>query len=471
MSPGSYFSCRLVQNLNVVSRHNDTIVALATPTGISAIAVVRLSGPEAISIVSTLFKGKDLRGEPGNTIHYGKLIERDKILDEVLVSLFRTPHSYTGEDSVEISCHGSPLIATEVIKALIRQGARPAQAGEFTRRAFLNEKLDLTQAEGVADLIHAENESARLTAINQIKGGFSKELAMLREKLISFVSLIELELDFSEEDVEFARRDELKAMIGGLLAKIDPLLESFDKGNVIRNGVRTVIAGKPNAGKSTLLNVLLNEEKAIVSDIPGTTRDVIEDVVHMGGLTLRFLDTAGLRSTTDPVEAIGVSKTKEQLKIASLILYLVDATTVEKQQVAEEIKEVMSYKIPVLMIGSKADQATAENIKWLGDQGFICLSAKSGLKIDVLKDRIVSLFGDMSIRPNETVVTNARHYAGLKATQEALSRSLEGLSKKVSGDFLAQDLREALHHLGEITGSITSEDLLEQIFSRFCIGK
>lgn len=455
----------------MVSRHNDTIVALATPTGVSALAVIRLSGPDSISIVSGLFKGKDLSGEAGNTIHYGKLFENNRVLDEVLVSLFRAPHSYTGEDSIEISCHGSPLIATEIIKALIRQGARPAEAGEFTRRAFFNGKLDLTQAEGVADLIHAENENARLTALNQIRGGFSKELSLLREKLISFVSLIELELDFSEEDVEFARRDELKKMINELISKIEPLIDSFDRGNVIRNGVRTVIAGKPNAGKSTLLNVLLNEEKAIVSEIPGTTRDVIEDVVHMGGLTLRFLDTAGLRDTSDPIEAIGVSRTMEQLKIASLILYLVDASTVEVERVGEEIKQVLSYQIPVQLIGSKADQAKAENVNWLEEQGFICISAKSGLNIDLLKSRIVSLFGDMTIRPGETVVTNARHYAGLLATRDALSRSLEALEKKVSGDFLAQDLREALHHLGELTGSITSDDLLEQIFSRFCIGK
>jgi len=287
-----------------MSHHNDTITALATPTGVSALAVVRLSGPDAISIVSGMFRGKELGGEAGNTIHYGKLYEKDSVLDEVLVSLFRAPHSYTGEDSIEISCHGSPLIATGIIKALIRRGARPAQAGEFTRRAFLNGKLDLTQAEGVADLIHAENESARLTALNQIKGGFSKELAVLREQLISFVSLIELELDFSEEDVEFARRDVLKDMLRALLQKIEPLIDSFDRGNVIRNGVRTVIAGRPNAGKSTLLNALLNEERAIVSEIPGTTRDVIEDVVHMGGLTLRFMDTAGLRETDDPIRPL-----------------------------------------------------------------------------------------------------------------------------------------------------------------------
>ncbi|MBM3178213.1 MAG: tRNA uridine-5-carboxymethylaminomethyl(34) synthesis GTPase MnmE [Bacteroidetes bacterium] len=454
-----------------MSHHNDTITALATPTGVSALAVVRLSGPDAISIVSGMFRGKELGGEAGNTIHYGKLYEKDSVLDEVLVSLFRAPHSYTGEDSIEISCHGSPLIATGIIKALIRRGARPAQAGEFTRRAFLNGKLDLTQAEGVADLIHAENESARLTALNQIKGGFSKELAVLREQLISFVSLIELELDFSEEDVEFARRDVLKDMLRALLQKIEPLIDSFDRGNVIRNGVRTVIAGRPNAGKSTLLNALLNEERAIVSEIPGTTRDVIEDVVHMGGLTLRFMDTAGLRETDDPIEAIGVSRTKEQMKLASLILYLVDASNLDLQVVENEIKEAKAYKIPVLLIGSKADQAKVENLAWLESKGFVCISAKSGLNIELLKNRVVELFGDMTIRPGETVVTNARHYAGLRSTRDALQRAIEGLETKVSGDLLAQDLREALHHLGELTGTISSDDLLEQIFSRFCIGK
>jgi len=457
-----------------VSNHSnptDTIAALATPNGVSAIAVIRLSGPDAIGITAGLFRGKDLRGVNGYTIHFGKLAEGERILDEVLVSVFRAPHSYTGEDSVEISCHGSPLVATEILKALIRGGARPAQAGEFTRRAFLNGKLDLTQAEAVADLIHSENESARITALHQMKGGISKDLAMLREQLISFASLVELELDFGEEDVEFAQRDELRRMVAQALAHIQPLIESFDRGNVIRNGVRTVIAGKPNAGKSTLLNALLQEEKAIVSDIPGTTRDVIEDVVHLGGITLRFLDTAGLRDTQDPIEAIGVSRTMEQMKKASLILYLVDAGNGEPSDWEKELDSIRGQGVPVLVVANKIDLASNSTLAVINSLGFIGISAKSGLHLDMLRDRIMDLFGNLAVRPDETVVTNARHYAGLVSTRDALQRVLEALDQKVTGDFLAQDLRMALHHLGELTGAITTEDLLEQIFSRFCIGK
>lgn len=449
----------------------DTIAALATPNGVSAIAVIRLSGPDAIAMTAGLFKGKDLTGVPGYTIHFGKLAEGDRVLDEVLVSVFRAPHSYTGEDSVEISCHGSPLIATEILKAFIRAGARPAVAGEFTRRAFLNGKLDLTQAEAVADLIHSESESARMTALHQMRGGFSKELVLLRDQLIGFASLVELELDFSEEDVEFAKRDELRTMVNALLNHIGPLIDSFDRGNVIRNGVRTVIAGKPNAGKSTLLNALLQEEKAIVSDIPGTTRDVIEDVVHLGGLTLRFLDTAGLRETSDPIEAIGVSRTVEQMKIASLILYLVDLTKLRQSDAEVELEEARSYGIPVLPIGNKSDTVAETVINDLESKGFICISAKRGQGLEKLRERILELFGNMAVRPGETVVTNARHYSGLIQTKVALERVLSALDQRIPGDLLAQDLRLALHHLGELTGSISTEDLLEQIFSRFCIGK
>jgi tRNA modification GTPase len=450
---------------------HDTIVALATPNGVGAIAVVRVSGEDAIKITASLFQGKDLNTQKGYTIHFGKITEGERVIDEVLVSLFRAPHSYTGENSVEISCHGSPMIAGEILKALVRAGARPAAAGEFTRRAFLNGKLDLAQAEAVADLIHSENESARITALQQMKGGFSKILSELRDELISFASLIELELDFSEEDVEFARRDDLIAMIRKILDFIVPLIDSFDRGNVIREGVRTVIAGKPNAGKSTLLNALLKEEKAIVSEIAGTTRDVIEDVVHMEGITLRFLDTAGLRETSDPVEAIGVSRSVEQMKKANLILYLVDLSLAEVNHVSQELDAIRSYGVPVIPVGNKMDLASEDVKRALDDSGFILISAKAQLNLDLLRSKIMSLFQNLTLRPDELVITNVRHYSGLLQTKDALERVMESLEQKISGDLLAQDIRQALHHLGELTGSITTEDLLDQIFSRFCIGK
>ena len=449
----------------------DTIVALATPPGLSAIAVVRVSGPDAIGIAASRFTGKDLTGVPGHTVHLGKLKESETVIDEVLVTVFRAPASYTGEDSVEISCHGSPFIATEVVKVLVRAGARPAAPGEFTRRAFLNGKMDLAQAEGVADLIHAENENARRTALNQMKGGFSKTIAQLRDELIGFASLVELELDFSEEDVEFARRDQLRSMVQQLLDHIGPLIDSFDRGNVIRNGVRTVIAGRPNAGKSTLLNALLNEEKAIVSEIAGTTRDVIEDVLHLEGITLRFLDTAGLRDTDDPVERIGVSRTKEQMQMASLILYVIDLSVSTMETIREELAAAKAYGIPLIPVGNKVDQATKDLVEAIAPLKFTLISAKDGTNLPALKARIMDMFRQLEVRPDETVVTNVRHYAGLRQAQSALNQVITALDQKVPGDLLAQDIRLALHHLGELTGSITTEDLLDQIFSRFCIGK
>lgn len=387
-----------------------------------------------------------------------------------MVAIFKEPHSFTKENSVEISCHGSPVIVKEIIKLLMAQGARLAKPGEFTQRAFFNGRFDLAQAEAVADLIHAENDNARQAALNQMRGGFSKEIQHLREELIHFASLIELELDFGEEDVEFAKREDLKKLIQQIQIYLQSLIQSFDQGNVIKNGVPTVIAGKPNAGKSTLLNALLNEEKAIVSDIPGTTRDVIEDEVVIGGVNFRFMDTAGLRETADVVESIGVERTRERMKNASLILYLFDLAQTSLEEIRTQEKELQSLGIPYLKIGNKIDQAKKEVIEQLPDD-FILISASTKTNLSQLKDKIVSFFQIKEIKQGDVVVTNMRHYQNLIQTNDALDRVLHGMDHGITGDFLAIDIRQALHYLGEITGQITSDDLLANIFSKFCIGK
>lgn len=449
----------------------DTIVALATPEGKGAIAVIRLSGPEAFTIVNSIFKGKDITQQESHTLHLGTLHDDDKLLDEVLVGLFVAPRSFTRENSVEISCHGSPLIVKEIIKTLLKHGARLASPGEFTKRAFLNGRFDLAQAEAVADLINAETNNAKQAAINQMRGGFSKEIDSLREQLIHFASLIELELDFGEEDVEFAQRDDLKKLIHTMQEYLQTLIKSFDQGNVIKHGVATVIAGKPNTGKSTLLNVLLNEEKAIVSDIPGTTRDVIEDEIVLGGINFRFIDTAGLRHTTDVIEAMGVERTRDRMKKASLIIYLVDMDNTSIEEIEEELSDLTALEIPYIKVGNKLDKANPELATTLKTNGFILISAKSGEYVDILKEKILSMFHVQDIRPGDVMVTNLRHYQNLLQTHESLTRVIEGMESGVTGDLLAMDIRQALHYLGEISGSITTEDLLDNIFSRFCIGK
>ena len=451
-------------------KSNDTIVALATPQGVSALAVIRLSGGGSIGITNRVFKGKDLTEQPSHTLHFGLITDGNRPIDEVLVSVFREPHSFTKEDSIEISCHGSPTIVKEIIKVLLKQGARLAEPGEYTKRAFLNGRFDLAQAEAVADLIHAENDNARQAALNQMRGGFSKEIQHLREELIHFASLIELELDFGEEDVEFAKRDELKQLIFKIQSYLKPLILSFDQGNVIKNGVPVVIAGKPNAGKSTLLNALLNEERAIVSDIAGTTRDVIEDEMILGGITFRFMDTAGIRHTQDTIEAIGVQRTHESMKKASLILYLFDLTQTSKEEIEREESEIKKLGIPYLKIGNKLDKASPDVLKNLGDD-FVLIAAASKTNLEKLKDRIISLFQVNEVKQGDVVVTNLRHYQNLLQTNQSLARVLEGMDGHVTGDFLAMDIRQSLHYLGEITGQITSDDLLANIFSKFCIGK
>lgn len=450
---------------------NDTIVALATAQGISAIAVIRLSGKDSIRITETVFRGKKLEDQPSHTIHFGTIVNEDKIIDEVLVSIFREPNSFTKENSVEISCHGSPVIVREVLKALIQNGARIAGPGEYTKRAFLNGRFDLAQAEAVADLITAETENARQAALNQMRGGFSKEINHLREELIHFASLVELELDFGEEDVEFAKRDDLRKLILKIQSYLRSLIDSFDQGNVIKNGVPAVIAGKPNAGKSTLLNVLLNEERAIVSDIPGTTRDVIEDEVVLGGINFRFTDTAGLRDTQDVIEAMGVERTKERMKKASLIMYLFDLTATTVEEIEKEEKKLRELSIPYIKVGNKIDKADPLLLKNLQDHDFVLISASEKTNIQELKDRILSHFHVDKVKTGDVMVTNIRHYQNLLQTNEALQRVLDGMEQGITGDFLAMDIRQALHYLGEITGTITTEDLLENIFSRFCIGK
>ncbi|MEM6525089.1 MAG: tRNA uridine-5-carboxymethylaminomethyl(34) synthesis GTPase MnmE [Bacteroidota bacterium] len=452
---------------------NDTIVALATPTGQGAIGIIRVSGPDTISIVNAIFKGKDLMKVPSHTIHFGTIRnERNEILDEVLVSIFIGPRSYTREDVIEISCHGSPYVLKEIIKVLISHGARLAKAGEFTQRAFLNGQFDLAQAEAVADLINSDSAASHEAAMNQMRGGFSEQIKVLREELIHFASMIELELDFGEEDVEFADRDDLKSLINNLLKAINALIESFDLGNVIKNGVPTVIAGKPNAGKSTLLNALLNEERAIVSDIAGTTRDVIEDEINIEGINFRFIDTAGLRETTDTIEAIGVERTQEKMKAAALIIYMFDLSAEPLNEILREVNRLENNGKPFICVGNKIDKADREIVdKLTSNENFVLISASQKSKIDDLKSKILEMVNLDGFKSGDTVVTNIRHYDNLLKTRNALQDVLNGLGNNVTGDFLAMDIRQSLHYLGEITGEITTDDLLANIFSKFCIGK
>lgn len=449
---------------------DDTIVALATAQGISAIAVIRLSGEDSFKIVQKSFQGKNLEAQASHTLHFGTFHDHEKIIDEVLISIFKKPNSFTKENSVEISCHGSPLVVKEIIKTLLSNGARLAGPGEFTKRAFVNGRFDLAQAEAVADVITAETENAKQAALNQMRGGFSKEIQNLREELIHFASLIELELDFGEEDVEFAKRDDLKKLIHRIQTFLQSLIRSFDFGNVIKNGVPTVIAGKPNAGKSTLLNALLNEEKAIVSEIPGTTRDVIEDEIILGGINFRFMDTAGIRETTDIVESIGVERTFEKINKASLVLYLFDLSA-NIEEINQELENVKQIKAPVIKVGNKLDKASTGLIEKLKDDDFVLISASQKKNINELKEKILARFQNGEYKQGDVLVTNLRHYQNLVQTSTCLNRVLSGMDSGITGDFLAMDIRQSLHYLGEITGQVTTDDLLSNIFSKFCIGK
>lgn len=454
-----------------------TIVALATPSGVGAIGVIRLSGPHAIAITNLVFKGKDLSKENSHTIHFGTIRDEDLILDEVLISLFVAPHSYTKEDVVEISCHGSDYIIESIIKLMIRHGARAAKPGEFTLRAFLNGGLDLSQAEAVADLIASGSKSSHQLAMQQMRGGFSNELKGLREQLIHFASMIELELDFGEEDVEFANRDQLKKLILDINRVITRLIQSFEMGNVIKNGIPVVIAGKPNVGKSTLLNALLNEERAIVSDIAGTTRDTVEDEITIKGQRFRFIDTAGIRETTDIIEAKGVERTFEKIKSSAIVMYMFDPRETplsELKEIIADMKRVTKENnSKLLLVANKADEAMVVASKEaFGDfEHLVFISAKNKSNLQLLESELLNAANLSSINKDEVIVSNIRHLEALKKTDEALQRVLNGIDNPVTSDFLAMDIKQALYYLGEITGQVTTDDLLENIFSKFCIGK
>lgn len=449
----------------------DTIVALATPNGIGAIGVIRLSGPEAIRIINKVFKGKDLEQQDSHTIHFGTIREGEKIVDEVLVSLFVAPKSYTKENVVEISCHGSKYIIDAIIKLLIKQGARLAKAGEFTLRAFVNGGLDLSQAEAVADLIASNSRASHQLAMQQMRGGFSNELKLLREQLIHFASMIELELDFGEEDVEFANRDDLRRLISRLQSNISNLIRSFDLGNVIKNGVPVVIAGKPNVGKSTLLNALLNEERAIVSEIAGTTRDTVEDEINIKGITFRFIDTAGIRETQDIIEAKGVERTFEKIKSSAVVLYLFDpreTSETELAQILADLKAVTNQNNSTLIvIANKVDVHPLGN----SNATILQISAKEKQNLGVLENALLEAVNLNLLNSDEVIVSNIRHLEALQKTEDALNRVMDGIDNPVTSDFLALDIKQALHYLGEIVGVVTTDDLLDNIFSKFCIGK
>ncbi len=462
----------------------ETIVALASPSGAGAIAVIRLSGTGALTIAEQVFQSvseKSLSKQKTHTIHLGHIVDEGKFLDQVLLSIFKNPHSYTGEDVIEISCHGSTYIQQQIIQLLLRKGCRMAQAGEFTLRAFLNGKLDLSQAEAVADLISSDNEASHQIAMQQMRGGFSNEIAKLREELLNFASLIELELDFAEEDVEFADRTQFSELLTRIEFVLKRLIDSFAIGNVIKNGIPVAIVGEPNVGKSTLLNALLNEERAIVSEIAGTTRDTIEDELVIGGIGFRFIDTAGIRETKDVVESIGIKKTFEKIEQAQVVLYLVESRKSKVESVLPQIKEIKQVhpEKPIIIIFNKIDLLTdieiSEITNVLSTFDFrlstIFISAKSNIGIDELKNQLLSFVNTGALRNNETIVTNTRHYDSLLKALEEIQKVKFGLQSNLSSDLMAIDIKQALYYFGEITGEVTNDELLGNIFANFCIGK
>ena len=463
---------------------DDTIVALATATGVGAISVIRLSGKEAIELADKVFKtvsGKSLSEAPSHTVHLGTIKSENQVIDECLTTIFKGKKSYTGEPVVEFSCHGSAYITQEVIKLCLENGARLAEAGEFTKRAFLNGKLALNQAEAVADLIASDSKASHQVALQQMRGGFTSEIEDLRQELLNFASLIELELDFSEEDVEFADRSQFEQLLKRIKTTLQTLIQSFSAGNAIKNGIPVAIVGKPNAGKSTLLNTLLNEERAIVSDIAGTTRDTIEETLHIDGFTFRFIDTAGIRDTKDQIEAIGVEKAKEKIKKAQLILYLYNEKENTTDEVIHFITENYHKEAKFILLHNKIEDLQEvitpfdnEILASIPEEYIFSqlrISAKENINIDELK-KILSLYvKNLSPSAGNTIITNIRHYEALNNALQALEKVEEGMQIHLSGDLLAIDIRETLYHLGSITGAVSNDELLGNIFSRFCIGK
>lgn len=465
----------------------DTIVALATPSGAGAIAIIRVSGKDALTIAASVFEsvsGKDLLKQKTHTIHLGHIVDGAKVYDQVLLSIFKGPNSYTGENVVEISCHGSTYIQQQIIQLLLRKGCKMAEPGEFTLRAFINGKLDLSQAEAVADLIASENEASHQIAMQQMRGGFSNEIAKLREELLNFASLIELELDFAEEDVEFADRTQFYDLLERIEFVLKRLIDSFAVGNVIKNGIPVAIVGEPNVGKSTLLNALLNEERAIVSEIAGTTRDTIEDELVINGISFRFIDTAGIRETKDVVESIGIKKTFEKIEQAQVVVYLLDSSGIldlrseisdKLQNVKVEVEKIRNQfpLKPLIIIGNKADTLTESQIQNLKSEipEILLISAKENTNIEALKEQLLSFVNTGALRNNETIVTNTRHYDSLLKALEEIQKVKFGLQSSISSDLMAIDIRQALYYFGEITGQVTNDELLGNIFANFCIGK
>jgi len=462
----------------------DTIIALSTPPGSGAIGVIRLSGPDTIKVVDEVFYGRNLTKVEGNTVHFGKIKdEQDRMIDECLATVFLAPRSYTKEDVIEISCHGSSYIIEQIIQLFLRKGVRHAERGEFTLRAFMNGQLDLSQAEAVADLIASNNEGSHELAMKQMRGGFSDEILVLRQELIDFAALIELELDFGEEDVEFADRGKLEALVAKIKTVIKKLIDSFHLGNVIKNGVATVIAGRPNAGKSTLLNALLNEERAIVSDIAGTTRDTIEEKLNINGIDFRLIDTAGIRKAQDAIEKIGVDKTMEKISESTVVIYVFDVWESKPQDLWDDVdkflegSKVLTSGSKQLFVANKMDlnpyTKPAEYYKagLISADNLITASALNKMNIDALKAMLYQTVINNPELMDQTIVSNSRHYDALHKAYESLDAVLNGLTGGLTGDFIAMDIRQGLHHLGEITGEIYTDDLLDSIFTRFCIGK